>query len=101
MNEYDPYEPINTVQPTFSEVGQVAAPGIRDYLIWMLVPGLLGAFTCGIGSIILIIIWACDNKNMARANYFRATLIVAGIGIILAGAVMFFLLAIGIAVGGF
>lgn len=57
-------------------------PQIKDYLIWMLIPTLLGLITCGIGSIILIIVWACDTKNMARANFFRAQLIVTAISIV-------------------
>lgn len=56
-------------------------PSITDYIIWLVVPGLVGAFTCGIGYIILTIVWAADSNNMARANFFRAMLIIAGVGI--------------------
>lgn len=75
------------------------APSIMDYVIWMLAPSLLGMVTCGIGTLVLMIIWACDNKNMARANYFRAWFIIMGIGVVIAIVVMMVLLAIGIAVG--
>lgn len=56
-------------------------PSIADYIVWLVVPGLVGAFTCGIGYLVLTIVWAADNSNMARANFFRAMLIIAGVGI--------------------
>lgn len=68
-------------------------PRIRDYLAWMLIPACVGIITCGIGTIILMVVWACDKSNMARANYFRAIFIIAIIGIL----IYIFLLAIMIA----
>jgi len=57
------------------------SPQIKDYLKWMIFPSLLGIITCGIGGIILMIIWACNSKDMPRANFFRAQFIITGIGI--------------------
>lgn len=59
-------------------------PSIKDYLKWMIIPSLIGMVTCGIGSLIIIIVWATDTKNMARANYFRALLVLTGLGIAIA-----------------
>lgn len=60
-----------------------STPTVGDYVKWMLFPTLLGLVTCGIGSLILMIVWACDNKKPARANYFRALFIITAIGIAL------------------
>lgn len=57
------------------------SPRIKDYLKWMIIPALLGAITFGIGSLILMIVWACDSNDIPRANYFRAQFIITGIGI--------------------
>lgn len=59
-------------------------PRKRDYIKWMIYPAILGTFTLGIGAIVLMIVWAVDTKNMARANYFRAIFIMAGTGMCIA-----------------
>jgi len=58
-------------------------PQIKDYIKWMIIPALLGVVTCGIGSIILMIVWACDNNDMPRANYFRAQFIIIGVAFVI------------------
>ncbi|GEM_PF-6056894 len=93
--ENNSYDMPNNIPDPIKEVPVQSIPGIMDYLLWMLAPALLGLITCGIGSLILMIIWACDNKNMARANYFRASFILMGIGVVL--GIVFFVIIFFIA----
>lgn len=52
------------------------SPTVSDYLKWILLPLVLGIFTCGIAGIFLLLIWAFKkSNNIARCNYARAVLI--------------------------
>ena len=54
----------------------VPEPTVKDFFIWLGLPSLLGCFTCGIGSLILLIVWACSSKNSTRSNFAKALLLV-------------------------
>lgn len=58
-------------------------PSVKDFLIWLLIPTVLGAVTCGIGSLILLIVWACSSSNQVRGNFAKAQLIMMVISIVL------------------
>lgn len=61
----------------------VPEPTIKDFIIWLGLPSLLGFFTCGIGSLILLIVWACSSKNSTRSNFAKAQLLVYVISIVI------------------
>ena len=84
-NGYDQYSQMNQN----GEV-MVPEPKVKDFLLWLLLPSVLGFFTCGIGSLILLIVWAFSGKNHVRGNFAKAQLIVLAITIVL--AVLFYLL---------
>ena len=65
-------------------------PSVKDFLVWLLIPTILGAFTCGIGSLILLIVWACSGSNPVRGNFAKAQLIVMVISVVL--AVLFYVI---------
>ncbi|HIX25417.1 MAG TPA: hypothetical protein IAA09_10820 [Candidatus Lachnoclostridium avicola] len=69
----------------YSQNGEtlVPEPTVKDFLIWLLVPSVLGCVTCGIGSLILLIVWACSGKNHVRSNFAKAQLIVMVISVVL------------------
>lgn len=58
-------------------------PSVKDFLIWLLIPTVLGAVTCGIGSLILLIVWACSSSNRVRGNFAKAQLIMMVISTVL------------------
>lgn len=52
----------------------VPEPTVKDFIIWLLIPSVLSFFTCGIGSLILLIVWACSGSNRVRSNFAKAQL---------------------------
>lgn len=74
-------------------------PTIKDYLIWMIVPSILSVVTCGIGGLILMIVWAFSKENQARGNYFKAVLIMGLIGFAVGAVLWFVVLALGFQIG--
>ncbi|MDD3253349.1 MAG: hypothetical protein PHV18_12410 [Lachnospiraceae bacterium] len=65
------------------------APTTKDYVKWLLIPGALSIFTCGIGGLILIVVWACSNEQPARRNLMRAILFISALPIMIALFLMF------------
>jgi hypothetical protein len=76
-----PYEQWDKIKR--QNVLYIPCPKISDYLKWILIPSILGVFTFGIGAIVLMIVWAANENNMARANFFRSLFIIIGAGIAL------------------
>ncbi len=76
----------------------VPEPKIKDFLFWLLIPSVLGFFTCGIGSLILLIVWACSGKNRVRSNFAKAQLIVMAISIAV-GVLLYMLFGTALLVG--
>lgn len=74
-------------------------PTIKDYLIWMIVPSILSAVTCGIGGLILMVVWAFSKENQARSNYFKAILIMTLIGLVIGIILWFVILGLGLQIG--
>ncbi len=74
-NSYN-YSPQNTEN-------MVPEPSVKDFIFWMLIPTILGFFTCGIGSLILLIVWAFSGKNHVRGNFAKAQLLVMIISFVL------------------
>lgn len=78
-----PVQPAQPVPPTYypPQPQQQMAPvtGIKQFMAYIWLPALLGMVTCGIGSLILTIVWACDKNNPNRRNYACATLISSAI----------------------
>lgn len=72
-------------------------PNIKDYVIWMAAPILLSAVTCGVGGLVLIVIWAFSKENPARSNYFKAMLIIYAAGIAISMALIMIAYGIGMA----
>ena len=58
-------------------------PSVKDFVVWLLIPTVLGAVTCGIGSLILLIVWACSSANRVRGNFAKAQLIMMVISTVL------------------
>lgn len=54
----------------------IPEPSVRDFIGWLLIPAVLGFFTCGIGSLILLIVWAFNQNNRVRGNFAKAQLLV-------------------------
>ena len=81
-----PYNPSsNQIQtPAYSQQPQqplVPCPTTKEFLKYIAFPTLLSFVTCGIGGLILMIVWACDNNNIVRRNFSRAYLIWEAIAI--------------------
>ena len=53
----------------------VPEPTVKDFIIWLLIPSVLSFFTCGIGSLILLIVWACSGAVMMKARQYDRPLI--------------------------
>lgn len=85
----DPYkEPYSggAYPPHYNPPVNDKAPGLKEYLKWMLLYPLL-MFIPGVGTIayfVVCIIRALDKTYEARANYFKAVLIVQIITIVIA-----------------
>lgn len=73
----------------------IEVPTVKNYLKWILLPTILGIFTCGIGTLVLLIVWACskDETKLARRNLVRAQLVIT-CGIIVLYIVLFIIAAI-------
>lgn len=57
---------------------------VGEALGFFLLPGLLSSVTCGIGGIILILVWAFgSNANPNKRNLARAQLILSLVSIVL------------------
>lgn len=78
----------------------VPEPTVKDFIIWLLIPSVLSFFTCGIGSLILLIVWACSGSNRVRSNFAKAQLLVMLISLALAFFVYIFFGAALIGIGG-
>lgn len=62
---------------------QYDIPSTSDYVKWILIPSILSIFTCGIGGLILTVVWACSNEQLARRNLMRAFLFIAVLPLII------------------
>ncbi len=101
----EPYEKGGYPPPySFEPPVKDKAPTVKDYLKWMLLYPLL-TFIPGIGLIIYIVICvnhALDKTNVARANFFKATLIsfVISIAVVAVVVIIFFALFAGLVASG-
>ncbi len=74
---------FNTDYHSQNTESMVPEPSVKDFIGWLLIPTVLGFFTCGIGSLILLIVWAFSNKNRVRGNFAKAQLLVMIISFVL------------------
>lgn len=68
-----------------------SVPTVKNYLSWYGLYFLASLLGCGIGGIVLAIVWACSNNNEARKNWAKAQLILFGAIIVL--YIVFFIFA--------
>ncbi len=87
QNNYQPYQQVPPMQ-----YAQQTEPvtSIGKYLLWWLV-----GFIPLVGFI-LTIVFAVDNSNKNRANFFRAQLIIMAIGVLLSIIVASLVLSAGV-----
>lgn len=58
------------------------SPSTSDYIKWIMIPTVLSLFTCGVGGLILMVVWACSNEQPARRNLMRAYLYIVALPLI-------------------
>lgn len=47
----------------------VPEPTVKDFIIWLLIPSVLSFFTCGIGSLILLIVWGLQRQQPGEEQF--------------------------------
>lgn len=74
--QYQP-PPVVFQQNTYTPQQEMApVVSIGDYMGMMILPSLLSMVTCGIGGLILLLVWAFGgNVNPNKQNFSKATLI--------------------------
>lgn len=79
----DSYDENYSYDESGYDTGYGDVPTVKNYLTWYGLYFLATFLGCGIGGIILAIVWACKSDKPARQNWAKAQLILFGIAVAL------------------